>query len=168
MVTLVLLQVGSVEAAKRKRPWDVRPWLLLVVAATAGAFLCATAFPPLIGWLYGGRYDSYSTLGWPMMLTGAILLVEALPRASMVARALPGLVSTFSWSQALLATAGAVAILYAGARQGIEAVAWVLCCYAAVRCLMTVAFATVRLPRRSLPPRAESTLSAPSTTSMRR
>jgi hypothetical protein len=154
LFTLVLLQIGSVEAAKRERPWEPRPWLFLLLMATIGALLYAMAFPMLISWLYDQRYDQYRDLGWPIIATGAILLVEAPPRASMIARALPQLVRTFSWTQALLAGIGAGVILLAGARVGIEAVAWALCCYAGARCLVTIGFATVRLPNRSVPARA--------------
>ena len=165
IVTLVVLQIGSVEAAKRDRPWDPRAWMLLLLAATIGALLCAMAFPTLISWLYERRYDQYSTLGWPLMVTGAILLVEAPPRASMIARALPELVRHFSWTQALLAGVGAFAILFAGHRFGIEALAWVLCAYAGVRCITTVGFATVQLPSRSVPAKdAKSTTSIQSAT----
>jgi hypothetical protein len=109
------------------------------------------AFPTLISWLYDQRYDQYAGLGWPLMLTSALLLAEAPPRASMLARAVPQLVRHYSWAQALIAGVFALAILFAGTRFGIEAVAWVLCSYAGARYLTTIGFATLQLPNHCIP-----------------
>jgi len=86
--------------------------------------LAVLLVPLVVSIVYGGRYDQYLNLVLPLSVSGALVILEILPKSFLIARVQGRTVNQFAGCQVLIALLGIGLGIVLGIKGGVVGIAW--------------------------------------------
>ena len=86
--------------------------------------LAVLLVPLVVSIVYGGRYDQYLNLVLPLSVSGALVILEILPKSFLIARVQGRTVNQFAGCQVLIALLGIGLGIALGIKGGVIGIAW--------------------------------------------